>query len=87
MSNRRKSGKSPPKSGRNSVKPPKGEHALTYSVPRAGKLLGLGRNASYDAVKEGQIPVIRIGGRLLVPKAALQKLLLEAAAPTQHPTK
>ena len=41
---------------------------LTYDVPEAGALAGLGRNASYDAVKRGEIPTIKIGNRLLVPK-------------------
>jgi excisionase family DNA binding protein len=51
---------------------------LTYDVVEAGRLLGLGRNASYEAAKAGQIPTIRIGRRLLVPKAALDRLLNEA---------
>ena len=47
----------------------------TYSVEEAGKLLGVGRNAAYDAAKRGQIPVIRIGRRLLVPKVAFDLLV------------
>ncbi len=48
---------------------------LTYDIEEAGKLLGLGRNASYEAAKRGDLPTIRIGRRLLVPKAALHRLL------------
>ena len=48
---------------------------LTYDVVEAGRLLGLGRNASYEAAKTGQIPTIRIGKRRLVPKAALDRML------------
>ena len=49
---------------------------LTISVPDAGALLGgLSRNASYRAVKTGDIPSIRIGGRIVVPTAALRKML------------
>ena len=51
------------------------EDRLTYGVVEAGRKLGLGRNASYLAAKKGELPVIRIGSRLLVPKLALQKLL------------
>ncbi len=51
---------------------------LVYTVPGAGKLLSLGRSASYEAVARGEIPVIRIGRKLLVPKAALEKMLAEA---------
>jgi excisionase family DNA binding protein len=51
------------------------EERLTYDIVEAGRLLGLGRNASYDAAKAKQIPTIRIGRRLLVPKAALDRML------------
>jgi hypothetical protein len=40
---------------------------LAISVPKAGKAAGLGRSAAYEAAKRGDIPTIRIGGRLLVP--------------------
>ena len=47
----------------------------TYDVPEAGKKAGLGRNASYDAARRGEIPTIRIGNRLLVPKNAWDRKL------------
>jgi excisionase family DNA binding protein len=48
---------------------------LVLDVPEAGALLGLSRNASYEAAKNGDIPTIRIGRLLKVPKAALDRLL------------
>jgi excisionase family DNA binding protein len=48
---------------------------LVFDVPEAGALLGLGRNASYEAAKNGDIPTIRIGRLLKVPKAAFDRLL------------
>ena len=49
---------------------------LTISVGEAGEALGgLSRNASYRAVKTGEIPSIRIGGRIVVPTAPLRKML------------
>ena len=48
---------------------------LTLTIPEAAVLLGLSRNSAYEAARRGEIPVIRIGDRLLVPKVALQKLL------------
>jgi hypothetical protein len=46
------------------------------SVPEGGHLLaGLGRSASYEAARRGDLPVLRIGGRLVVPVAALRRLL------------
>jgi excisionase family DNA binding protein len=47
----------------------------TYTVEQAGRILGLSRNSAYQAATAGQIPVIRIGKRLLVPRAALDRLL------------
>ena len=48
---------------------------LTLTVAEAGKVVGLGRNAAYAAARSGEIPTIRIGRRILVPKAGLKKLL------------
>ena len=48
---------------------------LTYDVVQAGKKAGLGRNASYEAAKRGEMPTIRIGNRLLVPKKAWDRKL------------
>ncbi|TMJ62921.1 MAG: helix-turn-helix domain-containing protein [Alphaproteobacteria bacterium] len=53
---------------------------LTYNIEDAGRLLGIGRNQAYDAAKRGDIPTIKIGKRLLVPKAALDRLLAGEAA-------
>jgi len=43
--------------------------------PDTGRILGLSRGATFQAARSRQIPTIRIGRRLLVPKAALAKLL------------
>ena len=48
---------------------------LTLTVEETAKCLGIGRNSAYEAIARGEIPVIRIGKRLLVPKAALETLL------------
>jgi hypothetical protein len=53
---------------------------LTYDLPEAGKLAGLSRNASYEAAKRGEIPTIKIGRRLLVPKVAWDRILSGEAA-------
>ncbi|GAC1546113.1 MAG: hypothetical protein NVS2B17_29080 [Candidatus Velthaea sp.] len=48
----------------------------TVTVQEAGKILGIGRNAAYDAVSTGRIPSIRISPRrIVVPRAALEKML------------
>ena len=51
---------------------------LAISVPEAGKRLGIGRSAAYAAAANGELPVIRIGGLLRVPLAALERKLAAA---------
>jgi excisionase family DNA binding protein len=53
----------------------KRKSAVTMSIPDAAKELGVGRNQAYEAARRGEIPIIRIGKRLLVPVAALQAML------------
>ena len=53
------------------------EQRLTLTVEETAKLLGIGRQLAYDRVKTGEIPVIKVGRRLLVPRRALEKLLEE----------
>ena len=48
---------------------------LTVSVEEAGRILGYSRNTAYEAVRRGEIPTIRFGRKIRVPKAALQRLL------------
>ncbi len=48
---------------------------LTMTVEEAARLLGIGRTAAYQAVGNGDLPSVRIGGRILIPKAALDRWL------------
>ncbi|BAV45291.1 Uncharacterized protein MLTONO_0388 [Mesorhizobium loti] len=48
---------------------------LTMSVPEAGAKLGLRRNQAYLAAARGEIPTIKFGKLLKVPKAAFDRLL------------
>jgi excisionase family DNA binding protein len=54
------------------------EEPETYSVPEAGRIVGLGKNASYDAARRGELPVLRFGRILRVPRAALERMLGKA---------
>ncbi len=56
------------------------EERVTFTVEETAKLLGIGRQLAYDRVKTGEIPVIKIGRRLLVPRRALEKLLEQGQA-------
>ena len=49
------------------------------TVNEAARLLRISRGAAYEAAKRREIPTIRIGRRLLVPLAALERMLNAAA--------
>ena len=48
---------------------------LAVSIPKACAAIGLGRTAFYALVKAGQIRVVKLGRRTLVPMEELAKLL------------
>ena len=48
---------------------------LCYTVPEAAQLLGFSRNFGYELARTGQLPIIRFGKRMVVPKAAFDKML------------
>jgi hypothetical protein len=51
------------------------EDDLTWSIPHAGSKANLGKNASYAAARRGEIPTIRFGKKLRVPKAKFLRIL------------
>jgi excisionase family DNA binding protein len=51
----------------------------TYTVEEAAAKIGLGRGSTYDAIRRGEIPSIRFGKRILIPKAALERILAGTA--------
>ncbi len=57
----------------------------TYTVEESAALLGIGRHAAYEAARRGELPVIKLGRRLLVPASALDRLLAgDAPAAVRH---
>ncbi len=58
----------------------------TWTVREAARALGIGKSAAYEAVKTGDLPALRIGGRYVVPKDALDRLLASVGtAPPRKP--
>jgi len=57
------------------------EERLVLTVEEAGRKLGLARQTAYSAIHTGQLPHIRIGRRILVPSASLDRLLAQADNP------
>ena len=54
--------------------------AITLTVEEAAQVLGIGRNSAYEGIRAGEIPSVRIGRRILVPRCALDRLLENAGS-------
>ncbi len=46
-----------------------------YSVPEAAEVLGISRTLAYCLANEGELPVLKLGKRKVIPKIALEKML------------
>lgn len=44
-------------------------------IPDAGEILGLSRASAYAAARRGEIPILVIGRRKVVPTAKLRRML------------
>jgi len=68
---------------------------LTLSVYEAARVLGISRTTAYECVRTGELPAVRLGRRLVIPKSAISDLLSGrpstahavggAIAPGDHP--
>lgn len=47
----------------------------TATPAETASFLGLGKNATYEAIKRGEIPSIRIGKSIRVPTASLKAMV------------
>ncbi len=52
--------------------------ALTMTVEEAAHLLGISRAFAYELVARGELPAVRLGRRIVVPRRALEALLDDA---------
>lgn len=50
---------------------------LTMTVEEAAAALNISRSLAYEAARDGRLPCIRIGRRLLISRCALEKMLAE----------
>ena len=51
---------------------------LALSVEEAAKLLGISRDLAYDLVARGELPALRLGRRVVVPRRALEMMTYAA---------
>jgi excisionase family DNA binding protein len=45
------------------------------TINEAARVLRLGRNSCYEAIRRGDLQAVKIGRRLVIPKAAIERLL------------
>jgi excisionase family DNA binding protein len=51
---------------------PRPAAALTYTIPEAAEALRISSRSVRRRIAEGTLPTVRIGGRLLIPRKALE---------------
>ena len=51
------------------------------TVPEAARALGISRNSAYVAVRAGEIPSIKLGRRVVIPRVAFERFLESAGGP------
>ncbi len=54
------------------------DNSLILTAPEAARLLRIGKATCYEQIRLGVIPSVRIGKRIIIPRAALMKKLEEA---------
>ena len=64
----------------------KDDDRLTYTLTEAASRLGISRALAYEAAQRGELPACRIGRRVLVPRAALLRLLGQDGSPGSQST-
>lgn len=51
---------------------------LAVSVDEAARLLDISRDLAYDLIRRGELPAVKLGRRIVVPRRQLEVLLEEA---------
>ena len=54
---------------------------LTVSVTEAARVLGISRAFGYAFVARGELPSLRLGRRVVVPRRALEQLIEKTSRP------
>ncbi|MBI3947270.1 MAG: helix-turn-helix domain-containing protein [Armatimonadetes bacterium] len=52
-----------------------------YSPDEFADMSGMSRNHTYTQIREGTIPSIRLGRRILIPREAIERLAQQAMDP------
>lgn len=58
------------------------EERLTLTVDEAAQVLGISRALAYELITRGQLPSLRLGRRIVVPRGVLEMLMAQATPET-----
>ncbi len=61
------------------------DERLAMAVEEAAHLLGISRSLAYELCARGELPTIRLGGRLVIPKRALFEMIENVEASWSTP--
>ena len=53
----------------------------TLTIEQAAKVLGCGRSLAYEMARDGRLPTLKLGRKLVVPRVALDRMLAQAGQP------
>lgn len=58
------------------------DERLTLSVEEAAGMLGISRALAYELVRRGELPRLKLGSRVVVPRRALEDFVAAATPPS-----
>jgi excisionase family DNA binding protein len=61
------------------------DESVLLTVPEAARLLRISRNLAYELIRQGRLPHVRLGRRILVPRFGLEQWIAREAGLPQPP--
>jgi excisionase family DNA binding protein len=61
------------------------DNRLLLTVPEAARLLRISRNLAYELVAKGELPAVRLGRVIRVPRRSLEDWITRNAGPRLDP--
>ena len=59
---------------------------LTYTVLEVAEMLGISRSTAYECVRRGQIPALKLAGRVVISRIAFETLLAGGTSASRSST-
>src|SRR4030065_965823 len=63
------------------------DESVLLTVPEAARLLRISRNLAYELIRQGRLPHVRLGRRILIPRFGLEQWINQQAGlpdPPRH---